>query len=87
MSTPRKNFIQRSSVYRRLSRDERITVAQTELIRLGCLTGAADGIAGPMTMAALQRFTKAMRMPPALPDIASAEVLGMLKRQTIALCR
>lgn len=43
----------------RLSKPEIISASQRELNRLGCSAGQADGVIGPRTRAALDRFNKA----------------------------
>jgi peptidoglycan hydrolase-like protein with peptidoglycan-binding domain len=43
--------------------DPMVRATQQELVRLGYLSGGADGVAGPMTRSAISRFQTAQGLP------------------------
>jgi peptidoglycan hydrolase-like protein with peptidoglycan-binding domain len=57
--------------------DPTVRATQEQLIRLGYLHGAADGVVGPQTRAAIEKFEQANAMP--VDGVASPHLLAVLR--------
>ena len=59
-----------------------VTSAQNELVRLGCMTGKADGTLNPVTTAALSRYLTVEGQPTDKPTVTQALVTELSKHET-----
>jgi hypothetical protein len=74
-----------AAAYDQLDPAERVRRTQQELIRLGCMAGPADGVAGDSTRAALAALERASGLPLEV-DPAGALLLLQLKRMPEGSC-
>ena len=61
---------------------ELVSSAQTQLVRLGCLTGEADGMLGPLTKAALGRYLEIEGVSSDDPSVTETLVTELSKHKT-----
>ena len=64
---------------------ELVSSAQTQLVRLGCLTGEVDGTLGPLTKAALGRYLSIEGVPSDDPSVTET-LVSELSKHTTRVC-